>query len=138
MNKNEKRAGYLSKEQIEVLLKCYYLKSYTKAAADMDMTPGRVKQIKESAFRIIRLAYSRTHKQGLRFEGENVLQYMAERSGIGAEELTAIFAGYISEGAAGESKKYWTRIRGAGAVPTPAELLNFIYDKYEIDIEGFI
>jgi len=133
-----KKPDYLTMQQIEILLKCYYQKSYTRVAADEDMTPGKVKQIKESAFRIIRLAYSRSHKQGLRFEGEAVLQYMAERAGMDEAELSSIFEAYISEGRESANQKYWLRIRSKESVPTPAELLDFLYDKYEIDIEGFI
>ena len=132
------KPDYLTMQHIEILLKCYYQKSYTRVAADEDMTPGKIKRIKESAFRIIRLSYSRSHKQGLRFEGEAVLQYMAERAGMDAGELSSIFETYISEGSAGVNKKYWTRIRSKELVPTPAELLDFLYDKFEIDIEGFI
>ena len=133
-----KKPDYLTMQHIEILLKYYYQKSYTRVAADEDMTPGKVKQIKESAFRIIRLAYSRSHKQGLRFEGEAVLQYMAERAGMDEAELSSIFEAYISEGRESANQKYWLRIRSKESVPTPAELLDFLYDKYEIDIEGFI
>ena len=72
---------YLTMKQIEILLKCYYLKNYTRVAANENMTPGKIKQIKEKAFRIIRLAYSRSRLKGLRFDGKNVLNYMAEQTG---------------------------------------------------------
>ena len=52
--------------------------------------------------------------------------------------LLSIFETYIEKGMTSDNKKYWVRIRGKGSVPTPAELLDFIYDKYEIEIEGFI
>ncbi len=102
------------------------------------MTLGKVKQIKEKALRIIRLSYSQSHMKGLRFDEKNVLNYMAERSGMEFMTLFSIFETYIEEGMASDNKKYWVRIRGKGSAPTPAELLDFIYDKYEIGIEGFI
>lgn len=37
-----------------------------------------------------------------------------------------------------ESGKYWERIKKKGDSPTAAELLDFLYDKYEVDIEGGI
>lgn len=129
---------YLTMKQIEILLKCYYLKNYTRVAANENMTLGKVKQIKEKALRIIRLSYSQSHMKGLRFDEKNVLNYMAERSGMEFMTLFSIFETYIEEGMASDNKKYWVRIRGKGSVPTPAELLDFIYDKYEIEIEGFI
>ena len=60
------------------------------------------------------------------------------RSGMEFMTLFSIFETYIEEGMASDNKKYWVRIRGKGSDPTPAELLDFIYDKYEIGIEGFI
>ena len=129
---------YLTMKQIEILLKCYYLKNYTRVAANENMTPGKIKQIKEKAFRIIRLAYSRSRLKGLRFDGKNVLNYMAEQTGMETVALLSIFETYIEEGMTSDNKKYWVRIRGKWSVPTPAELLDFIYDKYEIEIEGFI
>ena len=63
---------------------------------------------------------------------------MAKRAGMDAAALSAIFEGYISEGMVSGNQKYWARIKSKAPVPTPAELLNFIYDKYEIDIEGVI
>ena len=129
---------YLTMKQIEILSKCYYLKKYTRVAANENMTLGKVKQIKEKALRIIRLSYSQSHMKGLRFDEKNVLNYMAERSGMEFMTLFSIFETYIEEGMASDNKKYWVRIRGKGSAPTPAELLDFIYDKYEIGIEGFI
>lgn len=76
--------------------------------------------------------------QGLRFSGETVLRHMAERSGMETEELSNILDGCIAEGLASESRKYWERIRKKGDVPTAAELLDFLYDKFEIEIEGFL
>ena len=129
---------YLTMKQIEIHLKCYYLKNYTRVAANENMTPGIIKKIKEKAFRIIRLAYSRSRLKGLRFDGKNVLNYMAEQTGMETVALLSIFETYIEKGMTSDNKKYWVRIRGKGSVPTPAELLDFIYDKYEIEIEGFI
>lgn len=53
-------------------------------------------------------------------------------------DLFAIFDGYIAEGLISDDKKYWERIKKRGEVPTATELLDFIYDKFEMDIEGGI
>lgn len=79
----------LTKEQINILLKCYYLKKYTRVT-----------------------------------ETEN--------------NLSKVFDEYIADGLISEDKRYWERIKKAGDIPTAAELLDFIYDKFEIDIEGGI
>lgn len=124
--------------QIDTLLKCYYLWKYTKVAEAGNITVSQVKHIKENALRTIRLAYSKSHKQGLRFDGETVLQHMAERCGMETIDLENIFTIAILEGLTSESGKYWGRIKKKGNVPTAAELLDFIYDKFEVDIEGSI
>lgn len=128
----------LTKEQINILLKCYYLKKYTRVAEMENLTVSNVKRIKENALRSIRLAYSKSHIQGIRFDGKTVLQHMAERSGMTEYELSTKFNKYISEGLASEDKRYWERIKKKEDVPTAAELLDFIYDKFDVDIEGFI
>lgn len=133
-----KKAEYLSMSHIEILLKYYYLRRYSRVAVDENITAEKVKRIKENALRIIRLAYSPSYMKGLRYEGEIVLADMAERAGIETAALYSIFERYISEGLSSRNKKYWLRIKSKGAVPTPAELLDFIYDKYEIAIEGII
>lgn len=133
-----KRCEYLTMEQIEILLKCYYLRKYTKVADVEGLTVSKVRRIRENALRTLRLAYSKSHMQGQRFRGEAVLQHMAERSGMKTEELSNIFDGFITAGLASENIKYWERIRKKGDVPTPSELLDFLYDKYEVDIERFI
>lgn len=71
-----RKVEHLTMKQIEVLLKFYYLKSYTRVATNENLTPGKVKQIKENALRIIRLAYSQSYQKGIRFEGGNVLKHM--------------------------------------------------------------
>ena len=129
---------YLTREQIDILLKCYYLRKYKKAADAEGIPVSRVRSIRENALRTIRLAYSKSHMQGLRFDGETVLEHMAERCGMEAGELSDIFDGGIAEGLASENRKYWDRIRKKGDVPTAAELLDFLYDKFEIEIEGFL
>lgn len=129
---------YLTMPQIDILLKCYYLQKYTRVAKDEDRTVGNVKRMKENALRTIRLAYSKSHMQGLRFEGEAVLEHMAERSGMETATLSNLFDRFIADGLASEDGKYWVRIRKQGDVPTAAELLDFLYDKFEIDIEGSI
>lgn len=129
---------YLQKEQIEILFKCYYMRKYSKVAESEGIKVDKVKRIKENALRSIRLAYSRSHIQGIRFDGDTVLTHMAERAGITREELIAIFDGYIHTGLNSDNSKYWGRIRKKGDLPTAAELLDFIYDKFEVDIEGGI
>ena len=59
----------LTLEQINILLKCYYLKRYTKVAMTENISADKVKRIKENAFRSIRLAYSKSYMQGKRFDG---------------------------------------------------------------------
>lgn len=129
---------YLTMAQIGILLKCYYLRKYSVVAEAEDRTVGNVKRMKEKAFRTIRLAYSKSHMQGRRFEGEAVLEHMAERSGMGTAALSDLFDGFIADGLMSEDGKYWARIRKKGDVPTAAELLDFLYDKFEVDIEGGI
>lgn len=128
----------LTLEQINILLKCYYLKRYTKVAMTENITAVKVKRIKENALRSIRLAYSKSYMQGIKFDGKTVLQHMAERCGITEDELTAMFDNYIAEGLTSENKRYWERIKKKVNIPTAAELLDFIYDKFEVDMEGFI
>jgi len=130
------RKEYLSLEEINILLKCYYLKRYTKIAADENLTVGKVKAIRDNALRTIRLAYSKSYLQGMRFTGEKVLQHMAKRSDMKTAELAVIFDSYIAEGLASDNRKYWERIKKQGETPTAIELLDFIYDKFEVDIHG--
>lgn len=130
--------GYLTMVQIDTLLKCYYLRKYSRVAEVENTTADKVKRMKENALRTIRLAYSKSHIQGLRFDGGAVLEHMAERSGLETSDLAHIFDTFIAEGLASDSGKYWARIKRKGDVPTAAELLDFIYDKYEVDIEGGI
>lgn len=128
----------LTMAQIDILLKCYYLRKYTRVAETDNISVNKVKRIKENALRTIRLAYSKSHMQGLRFDGEAVLQHMAERSGIETADLSNLFDVFIADGLASENRKYWERIRKKGDIPTAAELLDFLYDKFEVDIEGGI
>ncbi|HCA29645.1 MAG TPA: hypothetical protein DEP23_08815 [Ruminococcaceae bacterium] len=128
---------YPTQEQVEVLLKCYYLGKYTLAAEIMNKTPSQIKTIEENALRSIRLAYSKSYIQGKKFESETVLYDMAERSGLSVKELTEIFVAYITGGLASEDRVFWGRIRCKGDKPTAAELLDFIFMKYELDIVPF-
>lgn len=129
---------HLTMVQIDILLKCYYLRKYSRVAEMENLTVNRVKSIQERAFRTIRLAYSKSHMQGLRFAGETVLQHMAKRCGMETAELSLIFDQFIAEGLASDGRKYWDRIRKKSTLPTAAEVLDFIYDKFEVDIEGGI
>lgn len=129
--------GYLTIEQINILLQYYYLKKYTKISEADGISVRRVKLIKENALVIIRLAYSKSYMKR-RFDGETVLRHMAERCGMEPADLTHIFDTFIVKGLASEKRKYWERIKKKGDVPTAAELLDFIYDKFEVDIEGNI
>lgn len=128
----------LTKEQVNILLKCYYLKKYTRVAETENLTADKVKRVKEKALRSIRLAYSKSHMRGLRFDGKTVLRHMAARCGMTENNLSEVFDEYIADGLISEDKRFWERIRKAGNIPTAAELLDFIYDKFEVDIEGGI
>lgn len=128
----------ITKEQINILLKCYYLRKYTKVAKTENITADKVNRIKENALRSVRLAYSKSYMDGLRFDGKTVLLHMAERCGMTENNLSKIFDEYIAEGLASQDKRYWERIKKAADTPTAAELLDFIYDKFEVDIEGGI
>lgn len=129
---------YLTQKQIDILLKCYYLKKYAKVAKVENITADKVLRIKENALQIIQLAYSKSYLQGMEFDGESVLQYMADLCGMELTNLSNIFDKIIADGLTSESRKYWLRIKKKGNVPTAAELLDFIYDKFEVDIEGGI
>ncbi len=137
-SRNRFHYEHLKKEQIEILFKCYYYKKYTKVADSENITVDKVKRIKANALRTIRLAYSKSHIKGIPFDGGTVLKHMAERADITPTELISILDGYIQDGLASENAKYWSRIKRKGNLPTAAELLDFIYDKFEVDIEGGI
>lgn len=98
---------YLTMAQIGILLKCYYLQKYTRVAEAEDKTVGNVKQVKENALRTIRMTYSKSYKQGLRFEGDAVLEHMAERSGMETAALSNLFDSFIADGLASKDGKYW-------------------------------
>jgi len=76
--------------------------------------------------------------KGIGFDGSVIFVHMAECAEIATDELTSFFNGCIKDGLSSENAKYWKRIRKEGAVPTAVELLDFIYDKFEINIEGGI
>lgn len=61
---------YLTMDQINILLKCYYLKKYSRVVADEMVTADKVKRIKDNALRTIRLAYSKSYQQSTRFNTE--------------------------------------------------------------------
>ena len=129
--------NYLTGRQVEILLKLYYLRKYKTAAEVLGITPSQVKTIEEHALRHIRLAYSKSYRQGKKFDGKTVLCHMAERSRLTAQELTAIFDSYITEGLASGDQPYWERVKRKDENPTAAELLDFIYMKYELKIDPF-
>ncbi len=52
--------------------------------------------------------------------------------------FAVVMAEYIADGLVSEDKRYWECIKKAGDIPTAAELLDFISDKFEVDIEGGI
>ena len=87
--------------------------------------------------RCIRLAYSKSYRQKKKFDGETVLCHMAERSRLTTQELTDIFDSYITEGLASCDRPYWERVKRTDENPTAAELLDFIYMKYELKIDPF-
>ena len=130
-------SNYLTQRQIEILIKLYYLQKYKMAAEVLGITPSQVKTIEGNALRCIRLAYSKSYMQGKKFDGETVLCHMAERSGITVEELSDIFDSYIAEGFTSGDQPYWERVKRKDKKPTAAELLDFIYMKYELKIDPF-
>jgi len=126
---------YLTKEHIEILLKLCCLGKYTKVAEISGITPSRVKAIEENALRCIRVSYSQSYKQGKPLDGKTVLHHMAERSGLRDEKLTAIFDSCIAEGCISENKPYWEQTqRKKSGNPTAIELLDFLFEKYELKI----
>lgn len=70
----------MTQRQIEILIKLYYLQKYKMAAKMLSITPSQVKIIEGNALRCIRLSYSKSYRQGKKFDDETVLRYMAERS----------------------------------------------------------
>lgn len=129
--------NYLTQKQVEILIKLYYLRKYATAAEILGITTSQVKTIEEHSLRCIRLAYSKSYMQGKKFDGETVLRHMAERSRLTAQELTAIFDSYITDGLASGDQPYWERIKRKDENPKAAELLDFIYMKYELKINPF-
>lgn len=129
--------NYPTQKQVEILIKLYYLRKYKTVSEILGITTSQVKTIEEHALRCIRLAYSKSYIQKKKFDGETVLYHMAERSGISAEELSKIFDSYIAEGLAFEDRPYWERVKRRDKNPTAAELLDFIYRKYELKIDPF-
>ena len=130
--------NYLTKKQIDSLLKIYYLKKYIRAAEVMETTARNVRMLETDALRCMRIAYSKSRGQGKRFNGKVVLSDMAERAGLTVDELTAIFDAYIAAGFESKDSVYWRRIRRKNKIPTAAELLDFIFMKYELKINPFV
>lgn len=129
--------NYLTERQVEILIKLYYLQKYKTTAEVLGITVPQVKTIEEHALRCIRLSYSKSYMQGKKFDGETVLRHMAERSRLTAQELTDIFDSYITESLAYDDQPYWERVKRKDENPTAAELLDFIYMKYELKINPF-
>ena len=129
--------NYLTGRQVEILIKLYYLQKYITAAEMLGMSVSQVKTVEEHALRCIRLAYSKSYRQGKKFDGETILCHMAERSRLTAQELANIFDTYITEGLASDGLSYWERVKRTDENPTATELLDFIYMKYELKIDPF-
>ena len=134
---HEKTNKHLTKEQIEILLKLYYLGKYTSVAEERGITPAKVKVIEDKALRVIRVAYSKSYRQGKTFDGKTVFFDMAEGAELTFKELTDIFESYISEGFKSKDRVYWERIKRKSSNPTAIELLDFIFIKYELKIFPF-
>lgn len=133
----KKTNNYLTREQIEILLKLCYLRKYTIVSKEVGITPLQVKRIEENALRCIRTSYSKSYIQGKKFNGKIVMRHMAERSGLTPMELTVIFDSYISEGLLSKDLLYWERVKRKNRNPTAIELLDFIFMKYELKILPF-
>ena len=134
---SEKTNKYLTKEQIETLLKLYYLCKYTNLAKADSMTTSQIRMIEEHALRCIRMSYSKSYMQGKKFDAKTVLQHIADRSGITFAELVSIFDSYIAEGLISKNQLYWKRMKRKDSNPTAIELMNFIFMKYELKILPF-
>lgn len=126
---------YLTEKQITILLKCYFLRDSFSVCVDEKITEIEVEHIKEEALEVIREAYSYLVEHQFPFDGAAVLEYMAKHSAYSTTELSSIFNRYIAKGLDSKDSKYWQRIKCKRKIPTAYELLDYLYDKYEADIE---
>ena len=130
---SKKRLRYLSKMQVDILIKYYYIKKFTTIAKMESLTTNQVKQQFSNALVAIRLAYSPLYKQGLHFDAAVVLRRMAENADLTEQELCDIFRQYISEGLTSKDRRFWEHV-AAGQELTPLGLLSFLWAKFEADI----
>ena len=124
---------YLSKKQIEIMIKYYYMKSFVKVAKDENITVNQVKGHLANGFRIMRLAYSPLFRKGLYFDGLTVLKNMAESSGLTYQELCDILQEYIADGLTSKDRMFWERV-ACGRTADPLDLISFLWVKLEADI----
>lgn len=123
----------LTKRQIEIMIKYYYMKSLVKVEKDENITTNQVRGYLSNGLRIMRLAYSPMYRAGLYFDASAVLTNMAKASGLTYEELCAIFQQYITEGLSSKDREYWEHV-AAGRVLTALDLISFLWAKFEADI----
>ncbi|MCL2513609.1 MAG: hypothetical protein FWF08_06880 [Oscillospiraceae bacterium] len=123
----------LSKRQIEIMIKYYYMKSLVKVAKDENLTANQVKGLLSNGFRIMRLAYAPLFRKGLYFDASAVFGRMAETSGMTEQELCGVYQQTIAEGFASGDRELWEHA-AAGQELTPLGLLSFLWAKFEADI----
>lgn len=124
---------YLSKRQVDIMIKYYYTRSLVKVAKDENVTTNQVKGLVSNGLRIMRLAYSHLYWQGLYFDVPAVFKNMADAAGFTEQELSDRFQQYIEAGFASKDHELWEHA-AAGKPFTPFELLTFLWEKFEADI----
>ena len=121
---------YLTKRQIDIMIKYYYMKSLVKVAKDENITTNQVKGLLDNGFRIMRLAYAPLFRKGLYFDSLAVFANMVEASGLAEPELYDVFRQYISEGLSSKDRELWCHAV-AGREFTPVDLISFLWEKFE-------
>jgi len=130
---NKVTTTYLSKRQIEIMVKYCYMKSLVKVAEDERITANQVKSLLSNGFRAMRLSYAPLFRQGLYFDATAVFENMAASSGLTERELCNMFRQYISDGFKSKDQELWEHA-AAGRELTPCGLLSFLWSKFEADI----
>lgn len=128
-----RKGDYLSKRQIEVILKTYYMKTRVQVAESENIPVSRVMTLLEKSFRILRMAYAPQYRKGCYFDAKTVLSNMAESAGLEYKELYDTLQGFIAEGILSENRDFWLHITYDESA-TPIDLLNFLFAKFEKDI----
>jgi len=131
MSKNS--SDYLSKRQVEIMIKYYYMRCLTKVAKDENITVNQVKRLLERGFAIMRLAFSHLYWQGLYFDATAVFKNMVDISELTEQELSDMFRQYIADGFASKDRELWEHA-AAGKELIPLGLITFLWEKYEAEI----